>query len=57
MLRRYKMALEEQPTAGFLANPALVYAAIGLVGLGNIFVVTSTLRLGITGTFLGMSHS
>ncbi|KAI9298677.1 phospholipid methyltransferase [Neoconidiobolus thromboides FSU 785] len=49
----YKLALESQPINPILDN--LYIKAIGalLISVGNIFVITSTYKLGITGTFLG----
>ncbi len=49
----YKQAISEQPTHPLLLTPYSQAAAWTLFITGNILVVTSTLRLGITGTFLG----
>ncbi|CAM1501912.1 Fc.00g038960.m01.CDS01 [Cosmosporella sp. VM-42] len=49
----YKQAIYEQPTAPTLLNPYFQAAAYVLFGFGNILVLTSTVALGITGTFLG----
>jgi len=50
----YKTAISEQPTHPLLLSSVYSQAAAyTLIALGNIFVVTSTWRLGITGTFLG----
>ena len=49
----YKTAITEQPTHPLLLSVYSQAAAYTLIALGNIFVVSSTWRLGITGTFLG----
>ncbi|CCC11150.1 hypothetical protein SMACR_03850 [Sordaria macrospora] len=49
----YERALRDQPSHPLLEGTNVNYAAYALLGLGNLFVITSTLRLGITGTFLG----
>ena len=49
----YERALRDQPTHPLLELPIVKYAAYALIALGNIFVVSSTWQLGITGTFLG----
>ncbi|KAF9264510.1 methylene-fatty-acyl-phospholipid synthase [Marasmius fiardii PR-910] len=46
-------ALLEQPRVALLPEPYATYVPIALIGLGQLFVVTSTWALGITGTFLG----
>lgn len=50
----YKTAIEEQPTHPVLAGSVYWQAAAWtLLAAGNTLVVSSTWRLGITGTFLG----
>ncbi|KAH6696806.1 phospholipid methyltransferase [Plectosphaerella plurivora] len=49
----YERALRHQPTHEFLDTDVFTYAGYGLIAAGNVLVITSTLRLGITGTFLG----
>ena len=50
---RFHKAIAEQPHVQLLAEPLNVIIPAVLVGLGQLFVVTSTWQLGITGTFLG----
>ena len=50
---RYQRALQEQPKIPLLPEPLNTIIPIALFGLGQLFVVTSTWALGITGTFLG----
>jgi methylene-fatty-acyl-phospholipid synthase len=45
--------LRDQPTHPALEQPLVKYAAYALLAVGNLFVISSTWRLGITGTFLG----
>lgn len=52
-LRRYHRALLEQPQVKLLPEPLDTLIPAVLFGLGQIFVVTSTWALGVTGTFLG----
>ncbi|KAF4979680.1 hypothetical protein FZEAL_4171 [Fusarium zealandicum] len=49
----YKGAIAEQPSHPLLQNLYVQAAAVTLFAVGNVLVLTSTLRLGITGTFLG----
>jgi len=49
----FRKAIAEQPHAQILPEPLNVVVPAVLVGLGQLFVVTSTWQLGITGTFLG----
>jgi len=49
----YKTAISEQPTYPLLTSVYSQAAAYTLIALGNTFVISSTWRLGITGTFLG----
>lgn len=49
----FHKAIAEQPHVQLLAEPLNVIIPAILVGLGQLFVVTSTWQLGITGTFLG----
>ncbi|EFX01209.1 methylene-fatty-acyl-phospholipid synthase [Grosmannia clavigera kw1407] len=49
----YERALRHQPTHPLLAAPKVAYGGYALLALGNVLVVSSTWRLGITGTFLG----
>lgn len=46
-------AIESQPKVSQLGKPAFVVTGSILYGVGIILVVTSMLRLGITGTYLG----
>jgi methylene-fatty-acyl-phospholipid synthase len=50
---RYQRALSDQPRVSMLAAPYDTLVPIVLFAIGQLFVVTSTLALGITGTFLG----
>lgn len=45
--------MRDQPSHPALQGPLVTYAAYALLAVGNIFVVSSTWQLGITGTFLG----
>ncbi|KAI0826510.1 phospholipid methyltransferase [Trametes gibbosa] len=49
----YHRALLEQPTAKILPEPLDTLVPAVLFVLGQVFVVTSTWALGVTGTFLG----
>ncbi|KAK4044214.1 phospholipid methyltransferase-domain-containing protein [Parachaetomium inaequale] len=49
----YERALRDQPSHPALDDPLVKYAAYALLAVGNLFVVSSTWQLGITGTFLG----
>jgi len=49
----FQKAIAEQPHVQLLPEPLNVIIPAILIGLGQIFVVTSTWQLGITGTFLG----
>uniref|UniRef100_A0A0W0ETD3 Phosphatidyl-N-methylethanolamine N-methyltransferase n=1 Tax=Moniliophthora roreri TaxID=221103 RepID=A0A0W0ETD3_MONRR len=49
----YHNALLEQPKMALLPEPYMKIVPAVLVGLGQLFVLTSTWALGITGTFLG----
>lgn len=49
----YERALRAQPSYPLLDLPEVKYAAYALIATGNVLVITSTLSLGITGTFLG----
>ncbi|KAF9763540.1 Phosphatidyl-N-methylethanolamine N-methyltransferase [Fusarium sp. DS 682] len=49
----FKTAIAEQPTHPALATDFIQAAAAALFIVGNVLVVSSTWRLGITGTFLG----
>ncbi|KAH7185623.1 phospholipid methyltransferase-domain-containing protein [Fusarium flagelliforme] len=49
----YKNAIFEQPTHPALVSDFIQAAAAALFIVGNVLVVSSTWRLGITGTFLG----
>ena len=50
---RFQKAIAEQPHVQILPGPLNVVIPAVLVGLGQLFVITSTWQLGITGTFLG----
>jgi len=49
----FKNAIAEQPHVQILPDSLSVIIPAVLVGLGQLFVITSTWQLGITGTFLG----
>jgi len=49
----FQKAIAEQPHVQLLSGPLSVVIPAVLVGLGQLFVFTSTWQLGITGTFLG----
>eukprot|EP00033_Pygsuia_biforma_P002335 GCRY01002583.1.p1 GENE.GCRY01002583.1~~GCRY01002583.1.p1 ORF type:complete len:275 (+),score=49.11 GCRY01002583.1:65-826(+) len=49
----FTKAMQTQPTWNFLASPSLQLLAYVLYFVGLVFVITSTIALGITGTFLG----
>lgn len=49
----YEQALREQPTLEALKRPEITYLAMGLFASGNILVLSSMWKLGITGTYLG----
>ncbi|KIK43712.1 hypothetical protein CY34DRAFT_803553 [Suillus luteus UH-Slu-Lm8-n1] len=49
----YQRALSDQPRVSMLSAPYDTLVPIALFAIGQLFVVTSTLALGITGTFLG----
>ncbi|KIJ13681.1 hypothetical protein PAXINDRAFT_170197 [Paxillus involutus ATCC 200175] len=49
----YQRALADQPRVPLLPEPYATLVPVIMFSLGQIFVVTSTYALGITGTFLG----
>ncbi|KAI0028952.1 phospholipid methyltransferase [Vararia minispora EC-137] len=49
----YKKALLEQPRVPLIPEPYNVVIPVAIFAVGQVFVVTSTWALGITGTFLG----
>ncbi|KAJ2914678.1 hypothetical protein MD484_g5739, partial [Candolleomyces efflorescens] len=49
----YQQALLEQPKQAILPAEYATIVPAALFGLGQLFVVTSTWQLGVTGTFLG----
>lgn len=49
----YQRALADQPRVPLLPEPYATVLPIVLFALGQLFVLTSTYALGITGTFLG----
>lgn len=49
----YHQALADQPSVPLLPEPYATYVPVVLFSLGQLFVITSTWALGITGTFLG----
>ncbi|KIJ13279.1 hypothetical protein PAXINDRAFT_170558 [Paxillus involutus ATCC 200175] len=49
----YQRALADQPRVPLLPEPYATLVPVIMFALGQIFVVTSTYALGITGTFLG----
>ena len=50
---RFKVALENQPVFLLLDNPVLEWLGLALLAAGNVLVLSSMYRLGITGTYLG----
>jgi phosphatidylethanolamine/phosphatidyl-N-methylethanolamine N-methyltransferase len=50
---RYHRALEEQPRYAMLPEPLATVVPLALGAVGQLFVISSTWALGITGTFLG----
>lgn len=50
---RYKLALADQPRTPMLPEPYATRLPVALFLTGQLFVITSTWALGITGTFLG----
>ena len=50
---RYHLALFDQPQIALLSEEYRIIVSAALFIIGQIFVVTSTWALGITGTFLG----
>lgn len=53
----FERALRSQPTMEELELPVFRYLGAGLLLVGNIFVLSSMYKLGITGTYLGATHS
>ncbi|KAL9709636.1 Phosphatidyl-N-methylethanolamine N-methyltransferase [Leucoagaricus gongylophorus] len=49
----YHQALADQPRVPLLPEPFSIYVPVILFFSGQLFVITSTWALGITGTFLG----
>jgi methylene-fatty-acyl-phospholipid synthase len=49
----YESALRSQPTHALLTTPLAQYAAVALVVVGNVLVLSSMWALGVTGTYLG----
>ncbi|KAF5369430.1 hypothetical protein D9758_002797 [Tetrapyrgos nigripes] len=49
----YHKALLEQPKMALLPEPYATVVPAALIGVGQLFVLSSTWALGITGTFLG----
>ncbi|KAJ3287411.1 Phosphatidyl-N-methylethanolamine N-methyltransferase [Borealophlyctis nickersoniae] len=45
--------MNDQPSSPLFDHPIVRLAAIALFGVGNIFVLTSMYKLGVTGTYLG----
>ena len=50
---RYHYALFDQPRMALLSEEYRIIVPVALFIVGQIFVITSTWALGITGTFLG----
>ena len=46
-----------QPRMQSLDNPAAYHVGLALLGVGGVFVLSSFLALGFTGTFLGKTLS
>lgn len=53
LMRRYERALRLQPAHPALSHPLVQALAYTLIGLGQLFVITSIYALGVTGTYLG----
>ncbi|KAL3420762.1 methylene-fatty-acyl-phospholipid synthase [Phlyctema vagabunda] len=49
----YERALRFQPSHPALQTPLATFLAYGLIGAGNILVLSSMWALGVTGTYLG----
>lgn len=49
----YERALRDQPSHPALEGNLPTYAGYALLAVGNLFVISSTWQLGISGTFLG----
>ncbi|KAM7207334.1 phosphatidyl-N-methylethanolamine N-methyltransferase [Naviculisporaceae sp. PSN 640] len=49
----YERALRDQPSHPALEGDLPTYIGYALLAVGNLFVISSTYQLGITGTFLG----
>ncbi|KAF9528845.1 phospholipid methyltransferase-domain-containing protein [Crepidotus variabilis] len=49
----YQRALQEQPRQQILPEQYATIVPVALFGLGQLFVISSTWALGVTGTFLG----
>lgn len=50
---RYQRALQDQPKQAILPAEYATVVPAALFALGQLFVITSTWQLGVTGTFLG----
>ena len=50
---RYHLAIRDQPQMALLSEENRIIVSAALFITGQIFVITSTWALGITGTFLG----
>ncbi|KAF9358647.1 Phosphatidyl-N-methylethanolamine N-methyltransferase [Mortierella sp. NVP85] len=49
----FKYAIDRQPEAECMKNPVIQAIGLLLLGVGNIFVLSSMWVLGVTGTYLG----
>uniref|UniRef100_A0A4W2CJZ0 Phosphatidylethanolamine N-methyltransferase n=1 Tax=Bos indicus x Bos taurus TaxID=30522 RepID=A0A4W2CJZ0_BOBOX len=49
----FTQAMLSQPRMQSLDNPAVYHVGLALLGVGGVFVLSSFLALGFTGTFLG----
>jgi phosphatidylethanolamine/phosphatidyl-N-methylethanolamine N-methyltransferase len=52
-IHSFNRALKEQPTIPILPAPYATSVPVALFLIGQLFVISSTWALGITGTFLG----
>uniref|UniRef100_A0A4W2EFC6 Phosphatidylethanolamine N-methyltransferase n=1 Tax=Bos indicus x Bos taurus TaxID=30522 RepID=A0A4W2EFC6_BOBOX len=53
----FTQAMLSQPRMQSLDNPAVYHVGLALLGVGGVFVLSSFLALGFTGTFLGKTLS
>lgn len=51
------VAMKAHPRWELLENAHMFYTGAGLMALGSVFVISSFMALGVTGTFLGKSST